>query len=245
MFSRKVRPVVGFKGFTLIELLIVIAIILILIAIALPNFLEAQIRARVTKARAELRTYATALESYRTDFGGYPPDQDSAWPYYSPEQDGFRHLTTPIKYLTSLPQDPFGQLVTSGGGAVDRNSAWFYEGGSGSDGSPQCGPSILGIYQQGVRFWSSASCIHAYLLISIGPNADDNTDGNDNFPYGTVLYVYNPTNGTSSAGDIYRTVGEYRRASSTHPAPHVVMTYPGVRYEVGNGLVKPYSGQGE
>jgi len=40
------------KGFTLIELLIVIAIILILIAIALPNFLEAQIRARMTRAKA-------------------------------------------------------------------------------------------------------------------------------------------------------------------------------------------------
>ncbi|MBW7937580.1 MAG: prepilin-type N-terminal cleavage/methylation domain-containing protein, partial [Candidatus Omnitrophica bacterium] len=34
-------------GFTLIELLIVIAIILILISIALPNFLEAQMRAKV------------------------------------------------------------------------------------------------------------------------------------------------------------------------------------------------------
>lgn len=37
------------SGFTLIELLIVIAIILILIAIALPNFLDAQARAKVTK----------------------------------------------------------------------------------------------------------------------------------------------------------------------------------------------------
>ena len=45
------------RGFTLIELLIVIAIILILIAIALPNFLEAQERARVTRAKAELRNH--------------------------------------------------------------------------------------------------------------------------------------------------------------------------------------------
>ena len=54
------------RGFTLIELLIVIAIILILIAIALPNFLEAQIRARVTKANGELRSIATALFDYNT-----------------------------------------------------------------------------------------------------------------------------------------------------------------------------------
>ncbi len=47
-------------GFTLIELLIVIAIVLILIAIALPNFLEAQERARVARAKGNLRSIATA-----------------------------------------------------------------------------------------------------------------------------------------------------------------------------------------
>ena len=60
------------RGFTLIELLIVIAIILILIAIALPNFLEAQVRAKVTKVRGEIRTTAVALESYQTDWRTYP-----------------------------------------------------------------------------------------------------------------------------------------------------------------------------
>ncbi|MCA9445422.1 MAG: prepilin-type N-terminal cleavage/methylation domain-containing protein [Candidatus Omnitrophica bacterium] len=56
-------------GFTLIELLIVIAIILILIAIALPNFLEAQERARVTRANAQLRTLETAIFSHIMDYG--------------------------------------------------------------------------------------------------------------------------------------------------------------------------------
>ena len=48
------------KGFTLIELLIVIAIILILIAIALPNFLEAQIRAKVVNSTAEMKSLESA-----------------------------------------------------------------------------------------------------------------------------------------------------------------------------------------
>lgn len=52
------------RGFTLIELLIVIAIILILIAIALPNFLEAQERAKVARAKGNLRSMLTAAHEH-------------------------------------------------------------------------------------------------------------------------------------------------------------------------------------
>lgn len=63
-------------GFTLIELLIVIAIILILIAIALPNFLAAQLRARVTRAEADIRTLQTAIEFFGTEHPHYPIGTD-------------------------------------------------------------------------------------------------------------------------------------------------------------------------
>lgn len=64
------------KGFTLIELLIVIAIILILIAIALPNFLAAQTRAKVTRAEADIRNLAVAIEFFRTERNHYPIGSD-------------------------------------------------------------------------------------------------------------------------------------------------------------------------
>jgi len=60
------------KGFTLIELLIVVAIIAILAAIAVPNFLEAQTRAKVSRAQADMRTFATGIEAYFVDNNQYP-----------------------------------------------------------------------------------------------------------------------------------------------------------------------------
>lgn len=52
------------KGFTLIEILIVIAVISILIGIALPRFKGMQEEGNIAKAKGELRTLQTAVESY-------------------------------------------------------------------------------------------------------------------------------------------------------------------------------------
>ena len=60
-------------GFTLIELLVVVAIVAILAAIAVPNFLEAQVRSKVSRVKADMRTVATALESYAIDNNGKYP----------------------------------------------------------------------------------------------------------------------------------------------------------------------------
>jgi type II secretion system protein G len=61
------------RGFTLIELLIVVAIIAILAAIAVPNFLEAQVRSKVSRVKSDMRSIDTALQAYYVDNNRYPP----------------------------------------------------------------------------------------------------------------------------------------------------------------------------
>jgi prepilin-type N-terminal cleavage/methylation domain-containing protein len=57
------------KGFTLIELLIVVAIIGIIAAIAIPNLLNAIQRGKQKRTMGDLRTCATANESYSLERG--------------------------------------------------------------------------------------------------------------------------------------------------------------------------------
>ncbi len=178
----------GQKGFTLIELLIVIAIILILIAIALPNFLEAQIRARVTKSKAEIRTIGIAMESYYLDWNVYPweSEDNCASPGLQRSRCGLAWLTNPIAYITSIPPDTFpnpnneeeswmetGVVTASRPNPIDRAAAtWalFTRGPDGIDSElTSADPEI--VYRE-----------------AGGDGSADN---------------YSPTNGTKSRGDIF------------------------------------------
>lgn len=96
----------GRAAFSLIELLIVVGIISILATIAVPNFLEAQIRVKVTRVQSDLHLLATGLEAYYIDHIAYPP---APIPFYEPpDKTAYTwFVTTPIPYLSAVPRDFF------------------------------------------------------------------------------------------------------------------------------------------
>ena len=68
----------GAGGFTFVELLTVLAIIAILSAIVLGAGRRAVESSRIARAKAELATLGAALESYRRQYGDYPPTNEAA-----------------------------------------------------------------------------------------------------------------------------------------------------------------------
>lgn len=194
------------RAFTLVELLVVIAIIAILASIAMPNFLEAQTRAKTARAMADMRTLMTAIETYCMDHMAYPrargvgPDiKDN----YYPLSRRLVPITTPIAYMTHLPDDVFRAVKGSDGlepwdidtyDYYDTASDWD-EDGKGMD--PE-------------RPWGLDSTRGAmWRLASAGPDLfaafgivrpEDDYQYDEGEPQGVA---YDATNGTMSRGDIF------------------------------------------
>lgn len=188
-------------GFTLIELLVVVAIIAVLAAIAVPNFLEAQARSKVSRELNDMRSIAVGLESYQIDHGVYPPhgeilngNTNPSDPIFPASKAGLGTiefvsplLTTPIAYLNVFPEDP---LLASRSTEMLRSYGYIQ--------SEQMRDILAG---KGIPFLADqASKIigtHGYWrLYAAGPDGDKG-DAKESVPY-------DPTNGTVSNGDIVR-----------------------------------------
>jgi hypothetical protein len=175
--------------------------------------LEAQIRARVVNAEAEMRTMGTALESYQTDWRAYP--RDEVWwgldaPPPRPLIDvraltALSALTTPIQYLTEITTNPFRNKTD----AQDEGEAYFrYFAERWIEEIEKTPDPTRG---KAKKKWS---------VVSAGPNGIANLG--EHLIYGQVWLEaqpafpsasnplagpgaqYSPTNGTKSIGDLVR-----------------------------------------
>jgi general secretion pathway protein G len=122
-------------GLTLVEMIVVLAIIALLAAMIVPNVIGRPDEARVTAAKADLRTIASALKTYRLDNGAYPTTEQglaalverttvepvpTRWP-----EDG---------YLPDVPVDPWGRPYVYRSPGRDRGFDLMSYGRDGEEG---------------------------------------------------------------------------------------------------------------
>lgn len=227
-FFRKALPMK--KGFTLIELLIVVAIIAILAAIAVPNFLEAQVRSKVSRVKADHRSLATGIETYYLDNNQYPSFFGGSAPpagtrsanilanpgaavqiplsrTFALAPIGLNRpstITTPISYFTSYPADPFADTRGLPFRYWSNSRGWIL-GSFGPDADQGSLTSIGGTVQAGSGDleWAEGTYVNEPPFgLAAGLSIETIYNPQD---ITTVLpYGYDPTNGTVSSGDVFR-----------------------------------------
>ncbi len=190
------------NAFTLIELLIVVAIIGILAAIAVPNFLNAQIRAKVARVMGDHKALGSALEMYMLDHNDYP------WPIgngqghsgYSVYVEYLHELTTPVSYIATVG---FTDVFVP----QRENKQWYPEDTVFSYQYVSFNGSWARL--SNVSAAMNAEYVKGYCISSYGP--DRGASGVEWFPInGNAASMYAPSNGLVSLGDIGRFGGAVR-----------------------------------
>jgi prepilin-type N-terminal cleavage/methylation domain-containing protein len=217
------------KAFTLIELLIVVAIIAILAAIAVPNFLEAQMRSKVSRVKADMRSLATGIESYTVDNNKAPtvwlrdePGISGQSVFFAEITSGavsprFKRITTPVAYMTSILRDVFvnvGRVKTVDGNVAKGYDTYDYF----TDYDTLTGP--LSSHGGG----AANTCGANWRVVSAGPDGIMAFGGGyvgQPVAWGEQGVDYDPTNGTVSSGDIVRIGSAAGQPSSKGYLPQI------------------------
>lgn len=105
------RSIQAFRqsGFTLIEIMVVIVIIGILASLVVPRIMDEPDKAKVVKAKADVRALENALNLYRLDNFHYPSTDQGLdalveKPGGTPEPRNWKQGG----YVARLPKDPWG-----------------------------------------------------------------------------------------------------------------------------------------
>jgi len=210
-------------GFTLVELLVVVAIISLLASIGVTNYQAAVIKAKVVATQSNMRVIEEAIIQYRNDFGNYPAFARARPGHVNENVIGgmvrrLSVLTTPIKYITSIPLDPFPVTKTSDGSSLSFFDTYDYADSDSMLVFPQT-REVIGGNTSGSK-WRLASpgpdCIQAFggIVATGGMKSVSNPLGVD----------YDPTNGIISFGDIVR-VSQEPEKRGTLPGIQRVPTY--------------------
>lgn len=97
------------KGFTLIEIMVVVVILGILAAILVPRIADQPDKARVTKAKQDIRALEGALQLYKLDNFYYPSTQQGLEALVQkPSGEPPARNWKAGGYVPRLPKDPWG-----------------------------------------------------------------------------------------------------------------------------------------
>ena len=194
------------RGFTLIELLIVVAIIAILAAIAVPNFMHAQVRAKLAGTVQSFRNLATVFEAYNADWNTYPPGTANNVEGYQM----YAVLSTPISYTTTIYNMAHEEFYDydRGGGTIRQDLYEVMWGTNDHVGFPP--KPVAGTWASKTGMFDYNVPRDNWWIESIGPDRGDDSTRTTRYPSpGMSIRIYDPTNGLISDGDLFRVGGAF------------------------------------
>jgi prepilin-type N-terminal cleavage/methylation domain-containing protein len=231
-----VKPSIARNAFTLIELLVVVTIISILALIALPNFGEAQTRAKVAATKNNMRNVGLKFEMLAVDSNRYLLAGKWRWllfyrvPFWDQQQEDDWEIRFQKVYkgMYGPFEDLFEMEALKRSQILDHDWMVRNEYGYVAHGFNFLHPQMLMDAMDhdctwedcNRENWSVANELAGdWMLYSPGPDLTNETPAWIDVPHGSgyketagvdynekkLFHEYDPTNGTISYGNIFRT----------------------------------------